>query len=324
MNHSKQRFDFQIKKITTLLENAKSQENPALWLYLNDFRTPVFMVEGLAKMFSNLHDKKDFSKIKEQAKQVEDALGAVDYYIAFKKEFSTNAKIPDTIKKYIDTKANEKIDRLNQLLENENWLNGKRIVKIEKRLSNADWQKEDKLILNIKKYYDDEIKEIIDFTKATNFTFDNIEEDVHELRRKLRWLSIYVQALSGFAKLVPTKNKQKSIEKYLTQTIINSPFNQLKPDTLLTQHLQFNKDNFLALSWMIAELGNIKDEGLRIKILEDAYQETEFLKTEDAELKAMSLLAKKQPKMTELLKQASVISKTYFTENLLTNLIIKN
>ena len=81
MNKSMQRFDIQIKKIATLLDNAKNKENPALWLYLNDLRTPMFMLEGLAKMYANLHNKKDFSKIKEQAKEIEDALGVVDFYI---------------------------------------------------------------------------------------------------------------------------------------------------------------------------------------------------------------------------------------------------
>lgn len=321
MNYSKQRFDIQIKKIKPLLEKANSKENPALWLYLNDLRTPLFMLEGLAKMYSNLHDIKDFSKIKDQTKEIEDALGAVDYYVAFQKEFTTNTKIPEATKQYIEAKANEKIQILNQLLENGNWLNGKRIAKIEKRIKNSNWLNEEKEIKEIQKYYADEIKKIIDFTKATTFTFDNIEEDVHELRRKLRWLSIYPQALNGVAKLTPMKTTIKMVQKYLTKEIINSPFNQLDPNKELKHHLLFNKDNFLALSWMISELGKIKDEGLRIKVITDALHSTEFLKNEEAEKKVIQLLGKNQPEMTALLQKASVITKTYFTENLLNSLI---
>lgn len=323
MNKSMQRFDIQIKKIATLLDNAKNKENPALWLYLNDLRTPMFMLEGLAKMYANLHNKKDFSKIKEQAKEIEDALGVVDFYISFQKEFSSNEKIPIVIKQFIDLKANEKIEVLNQILIKENWLNDKRIDKVQKRLKKADWLKEEKEINAIQRYYTAEIAEINEFANSTKFEFDNVEEDVHELRRMLRWLSIYPQAMQGAVKLIANRVTSENVKKYLTKEIINSPFNQFATSKELTYFLQLNKNNFISLSWMIAELGKIKDNGLRIKVLEDALQATEYLKTADAETKAMQVLGKTQPSLLTLLQEASTISKTYFSDKLLTDLINK-
>ena len=323
MNKSMQRFDIQIKKIATLLDNAKNKENPALWLYLNDLRTPMFMLEGLAKMYANLHNKKDFSKIKEQAKEIEDALGVVDFYISFQKEFSSNEKIPIVIKQFIDLKANEKIEVLNQILIKENWLNDKRIDKVQKRLKKADWLKEEKEINAIQRYYTAEIAEINEFANSTKFEFDNVEEDVHELRRMLRWLSIYPQAMQGAVKLIANRVTSENVKKYLTKEIINSPFNQFATSKELIYFLQLNKNNFISLSWMIAELGKIKDNGLRIKVLEDALQATEYLKTADAETKAMQVLGKTQPSLLTLLQEASTISKTYFSDKLLTDLINK-
>ena len=323
MNKSMQRFDIQIKKIATLLDNAKNKENPALWLYLNDLRTPMFMLEGLAKMYANLHNKKDFSKIKEQAKEIEDALGVVDFYISFQKEFSSNEKIPIVIKQFIDLKANEKIEVLNQILIKENWLNDKRIDKVQKRLKKADWLKEEKEINAIQWYYTAEIAEINEFANSTKFEFDNVEEDVHELRRMLRWLSIYPQAMQGAVKLIANRVTSENVKKYLTKEIINSPFNQFATSKELIYFLQLNKNNFISLSWMIAELGKIKDNGLRIKVLEDALQATEYLKTADAETKAMQVLGKTQPSLISLLQEASTISKTYFSDKLLTDLINK-
>lgn len=323
MNKSMQRFDIQIKKIATLLDNAKNKENPALWLYLNDLRTPMFMLEGLAKMYANLHNKKDFSKIKEQAKEIEDALGVVDFYISFQKEFSSNEKIPIVIKQFIDLKANEKIEVLNQILIKENWLNEKRIDKVQKRLKKADWLKEEKEINAIQRYYTAEIAEINEFANSTKFEFDNVEEDVHELRRMLRWLSIYPQAMQGAVKLFANRVTSENVKKYLTKEIINSPFNQFATSKELTYFLQLNKNNFISLSWMIAELGKIKDNGLRIKVLEDALQATEYLKTADAETKAMQVLGKTQPSLISLLQEASTISKTFFSDKLLTDLINK-
>jgi len=50
-------------------------------------------------------------------------------------------------------------------------------------------------------------------------------------------------------------------------------------------------------------------------------QATEYLKTAEAETKAMQVLDKTQPGLQTLLQEASTISKTYFSEKLLTNLI---
>ena len=248
-------------------------------------------------------------------------MGIVDYYIAFQKEFSSKEKIPIAIKQFIDLKANEKIEVLNQILIKENWLNDKRIAKVQKRLKKADWLKEEKEINAIQRYYTAEIAEINEFANSTKFEFDNVEEDVHELRRMLRWLSIYPQAMQGAVKLIANRVTSENVKKYLTKEIINSPFNQLATSKELTYFLQLNKNNFLALSWMIAELGKIKDNGLRIKVLEDALQATEYLKTADAETKAMQVLGKTQPGLQTLLQEASTISKTYFSDKLLTDLI---
>ena len=46
----------------------------------------LFMLEGLAKLYAEIHNKKKFTKLKVHFKLVEDALGAIDYYDAFANE----------------------------------------------------------------------------------------------------------------------------------------------------------------------------------------------------------------------------------------------
>lgn len=321
MKQGKSRFDIQISKVETLLNQASTQENPALWLFLHDLRTPIFMLEGLSKLYAKLHNEKTFKKLQDKFKQIEDVLGAVDYYAAFVKEFSAKGEIPPSVKNYLDSKTKEKMDSLNALLKKGDWLNGKQVKQVKAQLKAVDWKKEEKEANLITGFYLDEAKKIQKFVQKTTFTFDNIEEDVHELRRKLRWLSIYPQALQGLAQLEANKPTPKYLQKYLTNEIVSSPFNQLTPSKDLRYFLTFDKNHFLALSWMIAELGKIKDNGLKIKVLKDALQATDFLNDTLAMAKTYTLLGENYPKMEDLLNQASTITKQFMTENILTNLL---
>jgi hypothetical protein len=69
--------------------------------------------------------------------------------------------------------------------------------------------------------------------------------------------------------------------------------------------LMFNKDYFLALSWMIAELGKLKDQGLRTVLL------TEAGKTAKADAKNNA----------EILAKSTEITRTFFAEKNLDKLL---
>jgi hypothetical protein len=321
MKLGKQRFEFQITKIEQLLSQANTQENPALWLFLNDLRTPMFMLEGLSKMYAQLHDKKEFTKLREIFKEVEDMIGAVDYYAAFVREFSINENIPNYIKDFLREKMNQKLAQLNSILNNKNWLNGKQLKEIANQLKDLKWQKEEDEVSELKSFYDEQIQKIQDFIDETNYQFNDVESDVHELRRKLRWLSIYPQGLQGVVQLSENQNVEEGLKKYLTPEVINSPFNVLPISDKNQHYLFFEKNNFFALSWMIAELGKIKDKGLKIRVLKDAIQEINFLKDADAYHQAYQILGNDYPKMDMLLKQASETTKTFFKDKVLEGLL---
>jgi hypothetical protein len=315
MKPGKARFKLQIAKIEKLIAVANSQENPALWLFLHDLRTPVFMLEGLAKLYADLHDKKAFLKLKEQFKTIEDALGAVDYYASFQKEFVLDKKIPATINRYFQQKTNEKLKAFNQLLIKGNWLDGKKLKSVTKKLDNLEWKEEVTEIKLFGQYYKKQILKINEFVKIIGFPFENIEDQVHELRRKLRWLSIYPQALNGAIKLKDVKPNPTQLTKYLTPEIVNSPFNILPISAKQTVFLNLDKNKFLALSWMIAELGKLKDSGLKISALKNAFQATSLIKDDAAFAETYKILGKNYPQMSEILEKASEISKIYFEEN---------
>ena len=324
MKNGLARFDYFLNKLQELLDKSSKQKNPALWLYQNNARTPLFMLEGLAKLYAGLHNKKKFSKLKDQFKLLEDALGAIDYYDAFAKEFAKNKKIPASIKNYIQAQSREKLQSLNETLKEKEWISAGniRIAKIRKKLAKADWQKEREETESIKSFYILTIKKILNFINQKDFHFENVEADLHELRRDIRWLSIYPQCLRGCIQLSKAKSSPRYLDKYLTKEITGSPYN-IMPDAGDSKHfLVFNKNRFYALSWLIAELGKLKDNGLRVVVIEEALLQTTKTTDKDAAKKAYQLLGNKQLKIQQLLDKAETICKTYFKEKNLESLLI--
>jgi hypothetical protein len=85
--------------------------------------------------------------------------------------------------------------------------------------------------------------------------------------------------------------------------------------------LLLEKNYFLALSWMIAELGKLKDNGLRILVIVEALEQTEKLTKEEATAKALNLLNYDNNMPDKILADASAVCKTFFAENNLDKLI---
>jgi len=318
------RFNHFLKKLEDLLDKASRQKTPALWLYKNDARTTLFMLEGLAKMYTQLHNKKKFSKLDIEFKQLEDILGAIDYYDVFSKEFVKNKRIPGTVTLYLQAQTREKIQSLDEMLREQGWIgaDNKRIDKIRKTLSEIDWLKEKDEIKKIWKFYEQAIKKIAEFVNKEDFHFENIETDVHELRRKLRWLSIYPHGLLGSIQVSEVKKKPANLSKYLTKEIINSPFNKV-PDAGDNRYFLLLEQNyFYALSWMIAELGRLKDNGLRVIIIKEALQSTSAVNDGVATKKAYKFIGNGQLTLRQLLDAADKVCKTYFAEKNLEELVI--
>ena len=324
MKNGPKRFEYFLNQLQVLLAKSSRQKNPALWLYQNNARTPLFMLEGLAKLYAGIHNKKKFTKLKEHFKLLEDGFGAIDYYDSFAKEFAVNKKIPVTVVNYLQAQTREKIQSLNETLIEKRWVNetNSRISTIREKLSDADWLKEKKEMEKVAGFYRTSIDAITEFTGKSTFHYNNVESDLHELRRKLRWLSIYPQALKGSIQLSKASSPPKYLQKYLTKEITSSPFN-IMPDAAENQdYLLLEKNYFFALSWMIAELGKLKDKGLRVIAIKEALQQTSPVTNTAALKKAYRIAGPDQLPIKQVLLAAEQIGKNYFREKCLQKLVI--
>jgi hypothetical protein len=322
MSFGRLRFEAQLVAIETLIKESKFQENRVFWLYENNLRSSFFMLEGLARLYAQAHNKKLFTKIKDKAKELEDALGWLDFYYHYYQVFSKNRKLSAEVKAYFTKKLEQSQETCLKLLKKEEWLNGDRIKKIRKQLKYADWKEEAVEVELFSGIYRSEANEILQFLRDHEFHFADMEHDVHELRRKLRWLSIYPQALQGVVKLIHKSKDKNALVQYHTEAILTSPYNQFQPSKKLAAHLKLGKPQFFALSWLIAQLGELKDKGQHIEILTFVLMKLEGLSKEAASEKTYTMLAKTFPKQEVLLKKASDMAQQFASLHVLEELVI--
>jgi hypothetical protein len=323
MKIGKSRFDYYLDKVESLLQQAAKDKNPALWLYTNDGRTPMFMLEALSRLYSNLHNKNKFSKLKEHFKLLEDGMGAIDYYENYAKIFLAHPTVPVHIREYMQAQAREKIQHLNDILNSNNWIgeNPVRLAKIRKKLSEADWLPAKQEAKAIQAFYKSEIEEINKNFLEHGGKFTEMENQLHEFRRDLRWLSIYPQALRGMIQLTKSELAEDSTQKYLVDEIVHSKYNVMPDAGENEWFLLLEKNYFFALSWLIAETGKLKDEGLEFFAVTEALQQTEGL-THDAGLnKSFEILGTPANRITEILQEATAIVGEFMTEKNLDKLV---
>lgn len=322
MKHTIARFEQHLQKLENLMKQARKEQNPALWLYTNDARTPLFMLEGLSKLYSNLHNKNKFTRLKEEFKVLEDGFGNIDYCISYAKTFLLHPTVPVHVREYMQAQSREKLQHVNDVLASESWVGEKpqRFKKIRKKLAEISWLKPQEEAKAIKEFYKSEIAEIIKFVSKANGSFTEMEEQVHELRRNLRWLSIYPQALQGMIQLADSGQYDTATDKYLVSEIVQSKYNVMPDAGSNTWFVLLEKNHFYALSWLIAETGKIKDEGLEIFAVAEALTQTEGLSEEAAYQKAFEILGIPTDRMEHLLTNAFKITNTFMKEQQLEQL----
>jgi hypothetical protein len=261
-------FDKWLTGFQAQLSAAQKQKNPALHLYKNGARTNLFMLQGLARIYKNIHNAKRFTKMQTQFKYYEDAIGTIDYYFSFYEMFSKNKLIPKDITALMQDVLAQEYDELNNHLQKKIFDKPNFFDKKFKKIDSAKWLEDADETKALKIFYKTEIEKVNKYITDLPSTLTDMEVQVHELRRKMRWLSIYPQALCGKVQLAIDAKPNAILKKYATPEIVKSGFNKMPTKGKNKTVVHLNKANFLALSNVIAQLGSIKDKGLALDLLE--------------------------------------------------------
>ena len=318
----KSRFMHFLTRIEGILNEAASSEDPGRLVYSKDMRTPLFMLEALSRIYKKILAPKKIKKINKVFKDIEDFLGQIDYYDGFYKEFVLEKKVTGLITQYVKDQTEIKIKEFNHHLTREKWIgkHKKRLKKIYETLESIEWPDEKNDTVAVLEVYQKNIQKIIRKFKNTEKEFTDIEKDVHELRRQLRWLSIYPQALLGLMELKADGDPPEFLLKYLTDEIINSPYNKMPDGSSLENHILLNQNYYFGLSWMIARLGKLKDSGLKIELLQEALSKV-YKASENVTSLATELCDSAQPTIPQILQEAQSITRTFFEEDILDHIV---
>lgn len=315
MKNGLNRFEFYLGRLEKLLDGASAAVDPALYLYANDARGILFRLEALGRVYSRLHNANRFSRLTARFKILEDVLGDIDHYDTYRKCTLNGG---ENAHDYFTARMNEAVAALNQVLRNDGWLNGKRLKKTRKKLMELDWLPHEVELKKVKKYYKESIAEIRSFYQDCDNPFTDIENEVHELRRDLRWLSIYPHAFLGMFSITGKSDDLQPAEYIMDSSVFDSPF-LIFPLPALEPSIMINFNGFVELSWIIERLGRIKDIGLEIFAMKEA---------REGEIITEYILNESEPgsgRIKELLQDASELCRQYFDvgnpEKLLENMV---
>jgi hypothetical protein len=312
----------QLKAFTIQLEKVATNDNPAMELYMNDMRTNCFKLQGLARLFKRMHNKKRFEKMQIQFKQLEDLFGALDFYLSTYGAWKTNKKIPQAAVNWLNERVTEKENTLSIFLKQEYLLSSKTLAKITEKIESADWLEDQEEGEELEAIYQEEILKTLDFMDDHQMPFTQMEEQVHELRRKLRWLSIYPQVLDGRMQLKQAPKANTALKKYQTKEVLASPFNELPKSKGQKRTVHIDQASFYALSFVITALGAIKDEGLSQHLLVDALLATKQSTAKNAATDALKMLGQKRNEI-QLLADASSLIDAFEKSNVLATQIVE-
>jgi len=268
---SKHLSNFQHKIDAVNVEGANGTTAPYLGeishqLYLNDARTPLFQLQALARIELEIgKDKETAKNWLVEFKSLEDAFGKYDFwYTLLQKNHEWGS--PNEILTVIEQQTQRHLGLLETIIHRYGWitqndLDKKPLDRFSKDFKKYKWVRESKESKKLLKFFRDEASTLHEKIVSGDIDLNLIEDGIHELRRKLRWLGIYSSSLLGKVQH-SNANEISHLDHYITEENKLFKFNilPLPPDNVETIH--FLRGGFYALSLLIDGLGKIKDPGL--------------------------------------------------------------
>jgi hypothetical protein len=257
-------------ELVTLFQKSITARDPAVFLYKNNARTTLFMTESLARLLKALDGGPKMGKALKALKKPEDILGEADYYDNCHRQFSKNKKVSHVQLAYFEKKRDSAFAKLNKKLRKKDYyqepFNQLAAMSIDFN--------DNKLITGIENQIRKELRESAGLFAKYPLKFTEFESQVHELRRKLRWVSIYSQSLGGIIVLKTAKTPEPWQKDFQSKKSLDSDFNKVPLKKGLAKYIYFNRNAFYALNYTIARLGVIKDKALAIEALASSIKKT--------------------------------------------------
>jgi ribosomal protein L18 len=256
-------------KIDALLRSESDPGKLVDVVMNNDLRRQVFLLEGIAKLYSDIHGKKA-ERVYVGAKALEDQLGR---YSMTKSNLATAEKVGADPAAIALLKKDMESSRaaLKQLLVDD-WMPDAKgripaLRDVVEDWGEAKWGSYEKDLGKVK----EELSRRLGKLESTPYDMNNLEDGIHELRRQLRWFPIYAEALNGLFQLDETANPVAAYTPLLSADIAKSKYVQLPDAGREKDPIALPKSVYCGLMQLTLDLGALKDSGEPIHFLRDAY-----------------------------------------------------
>lgn len=253
-----------LQSLENIAKKTKNDKEPHLAFYKFGSRNVLFKLEALYRIYRSIEDEDLFNDLLSKAKEVEDQLGQYDFHLWIYNQISLNKNIPNEVIEHFKNNVSIAENSLKKILEDSGWLlsTSENYQANISKLREFKWPSIEVFTTKFNKFLIKQVSKIIHDFEDDDYNLDEIEEGIHELRRKIRWISIYSSSVEGIVQLKPSKNSTASFQKYLQPEVVNNPYNKLPAKPKETRPIYIKSIYFYALSWIIDELGKLKDEGL--------------------------------------------------------------
>ncbi len=325
----KEVIPFRIVENLTELHNIASKAGTGADAGLNYYklgsRNLLFKLEASTRILRFSISKKQFNKAYDQFKENEDVLGTYDYHEALFIGIENKKDIDPKFIAYFKKNKDDYQLELTKFLINKKWIGNKvnTYTELIGEFAKVDYPKAKDLRKDLAEYIINQLNKAQSAYEDGSLDVNDLEGGLHEIRRKLRWISIYAQVCNGWIQLRENKKIPVALNKYLTKEIINSPFNKLPKPPQNFNSLIIDSANFYALSWIISELGKLKDQGLKTKAIKEAISACKIVNKEQIKL-IRETYSVPETSLIEIPKQAKLILDTFFLKDQIGQKIITN
>jgi polyhydroxyalkanoate synthesis regulator phasin len=256
-------------KIDEILRSEPDADKLVDLVMSKDLRRQVFLLEGISKLYSDIHGKKA-EAVYDVVKKLEDQLG---HFSMTKSNLATAEKVgaDPAVVALLRKDMESSRAALKDLLVDE-WVPDAKgripaLRDVVEEWGEAKWGSYEKDVEKVK----GELSRRLSKLEATPYDMKDLENGVHELRRQLRWFPIYAESLNGLFQLDDTTHPIKAYEPLLSADIAKSKYVQL-PDAAREQDpINVSKSVYCGLMQLTLDLGALKDSGEPIHFIRDAY-----------------------------------------------------
>lgn len=257
----------EVERAFEALRVEKSEDEHINLILRSDTRRIFFRLQALSTLYQKI-DPEVFGETRAIFKSIEDAISRVAHRADHRKvaeKLSLPEHVHIALTMHLRLHEARARQELHEVLVSHGLLSQPQVFveRIQRKIDTVRSWREDKQML---------VETIVERLESldkdvTNNIFDssNIEKGLHELRRKLRWPMIQLQALDGFVTLKPEAVLEKKIGTWFGELKLSNPklleskYLKIEP-TRVTEPIVFPQRKMAVLAEIVLQIGNKKDQ----------------------------------------------------------------